>query len=79
MLSDDSTPIWTAFITHFVTSPRWIKDGRSKNIVNLSDLKRHIFSSQYTPDLSPGVHFLDFDLAKGKCLRFRATHKWDID
>ncbi|RMZ76062.1 hypothetical protein DV737_g5008, partial [Chaetothyriales sp. CBS 132003] len=61
------TPIWTAFITHQVTSPTWLERGDRSKRVYLADLKRHIFSSQYTPHIaSSGQHVLAFDTISGE-------------
>jgi hypothetical protein len=64
-----STPIWTAFITHHVTSNRWVKESRRPTCVYLSELKRHVFSSQYTPPDGPAALILDFDKERGKITR----------
>ena len=62
-----NTPIWTAFITHQITSPRWMR--RAKNghpTIYLADLKRHIFSAEYQAHIAAsGEHILDFDVEKG--------------
>ncbi len=63
-----STPVWTAFITNYLTSPLWFKRVSSK-VVCLSELRRHVFSSDYTPHQTRyGDHALEFTTAKGKLL-----------
>ncbi|RMZ81754.1 hypothetical protein DV738_g1980, partial [Chaetothyriales sp. CBS 135597] len=58
-----NTPVWTAFITHQVTSPTWLERADHSKSVYLADLKRHIFSSKYTPHVAAsGQHVLAFDL-----------------
>ncbi|RMD40095.1 hypothetical protein DV735_g5035, partial [Chaetothyriales sp. CBS 134920] len=58
-----NTPVWTAFITHQVTSPTWLERADRSKSVYMVDLKRHIFSSKYTPHVAPGgQHVLAFDL-----------------
>jgi hypothetical protein len=62
-----STPIWTAFITHHITSTRWLKPRVSRTKVQFGDLKKHVFSAQYGSDVArAGAHVLDFDLKSGK-------------
>jgi hypothetical protein len=62
----DSTPIWTAFITHQITSPRWMRRAKDSPTIYLADLKRHIFSSEYRPHIAAsGEHILDFDVLEG--------------
>ncbi|EXJ88007.1 hypothetical protein A1O1_04934 [Capronia coronata CBS 617.96] len=57
------TPIWTAFITHNVTSPTWYRWSKNSSTVYLAELQRRIFSSQYSPHIAAsGEHFLDFEL-----------------
>lgn len=47
------TPVWTAFITHHVSSRRWMRKVGPKTI-HLADLQRYVFSSEYVPQLGPG-------------------------
>ena len=56
------TPVWTAFITHHVASPAWIrKDSYSPKTVYLAELQLYIFTDEYTPQLGPdGAHELKF-------------------
>jgi len=62
-----STPIWTAFITHCITSPTWCRYTENSSTVYLADLRRHVFSSEYTPHVAAnGEHFLDFELVQGR-------------
>ena len=66
MTDDNSTPIWTAFITHSVMSKRWCRRG-GERIVCLGELRRHIFSSEYQPQIAPsGEHILRFDERDGR-------------
>ena len=49
------TPVWTAFITHHITSPSWMRrSGGSAKTVYLLDLQRFIFTNEYSPQLGPG-------------------------
>jgi len=49
------TPVWTAFITHHITSPSWMRRSRgSAKTVYLVDLQRFIFTNEYSPQLGPG-------------------------
>ncbi|KAK5208944.1 hypothetical protein LTR41_005342 [Exophiala xenobiotica] len=58
-------PIWTAFITHHVTSPTWLRRSKNSCVVYLAQLQRHVFSSKYTPHVAAnGEHFLDFELIR---------------
>lgn len=60
------TPVWTAFITHLLVSRTWLI-RRSPALVCLRELRRHIFSSEYDPQLSPGgEHFLKFSFEAGR-------------
>lgn len=57
-------PVWTAFIHHQLTSPSWASKAGSRTIY-LRDLRRHVFSSQYTPQTNTrGEHVLKFTTAK---------------
>ncbi|EXJ86712.1 hypothetical protein A1O3_03665 [Capronia epimyces CBS 606.96] len=59
------TPIWTAFITHSITSPTWYRWTKHSFTVYLAELQRHVFSSQYSPHIAAnGEHFLDFELVQ---------------
>lgn len=53
----DRTPVWTAFITHVITSPDWCKRVDRKTIA-LADLKPHIFSARYKTYLAPSGAFM---------------------
>jgi len=49
------TPVWTAFITHHISSPSWMRRPRgSAKTVYLVDLQRFIFTNDYCPQLGPG-------------------------
>lgn len=62
-----STPIWTAFITHYISSPTWFRRTKNSSTVYLADLQRHVFSSQYSAHIAAnGEHFLDFELVQGR-------------
>jgi hypothetical protein len=62
-----SMPVWTAFITHHITSPSWMRRrSGTSNVVLLADLDRRIFTSEYKPVMdASGAHKLDFILHKG--------------
>lgn len=61
-------PEWTAFITHQVTSRRWMRKVGSKTIY-LADLQPFVFSDDYTPQVeSGGEHELYFLQSRGKKL-----------
>lgn len=61
-----STPIWTAFITHCITSPTWCRYQENSSTVYLAELRRHVFSSEYTPHVAAnGEQLLDFDNIEG--------------
>ena len=69
-MSTHSVPIWTAFITHHVLSPKWLKKSPHPATIHMSDLKRHIFSQDYQPHVAnSGAHVLDFDKTRGKFAR----------
>ncbi|KAK2757351.1 hypothetical protein FQN54_004865 [Arachnomyces sp. PD_36] len=54
------TPVWTAFITHHLLSNTWLRRVSSKTI-HLSELRRTVFSPEYTPQRTPrGEHVLHF-------------------
>lgn len=53
----DRTPVWTAFITHVITSPDWCRRVDRKTVA-LADLKLHIFSARYKPYLAPSGAFM---------------------
>ena len=56
------TPVWTAFITHLISSRTWKwRDSHSPKTVYLADLQRYIFTEEYVPQLGPdGEHELRF-------------------
>ncbi|EXJ75475.1 uncharacterized protein A1O5_02171 [Cladophialophora psammophila CBS 110553] len=57
------TPIWTAFITHKITSPTWFRWSKNSSTVYLAELQRHVFSSEYSPHVrANGEHLLDFEV-----------------
>ncbi|KAH0832510.1 hypothetical protein FOPE_01105 [Fonsecaea pedrosoi] len=59
----DSTPIWTAFITHKITSPSWFRWPKNSSTIYLAELQRHVFSSEYSPHVrANGEHLLDFEV-----------------
>ena len=54
------TPVWTAFITHHILSRSWLVRAGPK-LIYLRDLRRYIFSSEYTPQTTArGEHVLSF-------------------
>ena len=61
-LTKRRTPVWTAFITHQIASPKWMLRPRSnQKIVYLAELQRFVFTNEYNPQLSPeGDHELKF-------------------
>ena len=60
------TPVWTAFITHLISSRTWKwRDSHSPKTVYLADLQRYIFTEEYSPQLGPdGEHELRFKTSK---------------
>lgn len=65
----DRTPVWTAFITHFITSQDWARRIDRKTVA-LADLKLHNFSARYRPVLAPsGAFMLKFE-TKEDCEAF---------
>lgn len=58
-------PVWTAFITHQIHSPLWMKPSGSKTLL-LGDLHRYVFDHEYTPPIAAaGEHDLTFLDAEG--------------
>ena len=58
-------PIWTAFITHQITSPRWMSHD-SPRVVHLAELNRHVFTDEYVPQRTQtGAHELTFIQTRG--------------
>ena len=67
-LTRPRTPVWTAFITHQVTSRTWMKKVDSTTI-HLTELPQFIFTTDYDPQLGPGgEHELCFDDKEGASL-----------
>ena len=59
-------PVWTAFITYQIHSPRWMKRSGGK-VVLLADLYRYIFDTEYSaPIAAGGEHDLTFGDEDGK-------------
>ena len=53
-------PVWTAFITDLVNSPRWLTRPNRK-VIHLTELDRYIFTDDYEQQLGPnGQHELCF-------------------
>ena len=53
-------PVWTAFVTHQITSRTWVSKPASQ-VIHLADLQRYVFVDEYTPQLGPeGQHELKF-------------------
>jgi len=53
----DRTPVWTAFVTHAITSPEWCRQV-DKRTIAVTDLRLHIFSARYKPQLAPSSAFI---------------------
>ncbi|OAP63135.1 hypothetical protein AYL99_02362 [Fonsecaea erecta] len=69
------TPIWTAFITHKITSPSWCRWPKNSSTVYLAELQRHVFSSEYSPHVrANGEHLLDFEVFTGRLSRERVPY-----
>jgi hypothetical protein len=63
---DSRVPVWTAFITNYLRSPVWLTRA-GPDIICLSELRRHIFSSEYVPEQTrEGEHILKFTSDVGK-------------
>jgi hypothetical protein len=53
-------PVWTAFVTHHISSPAWIRWSDSKTLY-VRELRRAIFSPEYVPQRTQrGEHILKF-------------------
>ena len=53
-------PVWTAFITHQITSSTWMSRD-SRRVVHLAELNRHVFTDEYLPQRThTGAHELTF-------------------
>jgi hypothetical protein len=60
------SPVWTAFITTYLRSSRWLKRAGPET-VHLSELRRFCFSSAYVPEQTQhGEHILKFTSDHGK-------------
>ena len=58
-------PVWTAFVTHQIHSPIWMRRASSKTLL-LADLHRYVFDNEYNPPIaSSGEHDLTFKHAEG--------------
>lgn len=53
----DRTPVWTAFITHAIGSPGWCRQV-DRRTVALAELRPHIYSARYRPQLTPSDGFM---------------------
>ncbi|ERF75288.1 hypothetical protein EPUS_00080 [Endocarpon pusillum Z07020] len=54
------TPVWTAFITHYLLSRTWLRRA-GRTLVYIRELRRHVFSSEYMPHMTGrGEHVLKF-------------------
>ena len=61
-------PIWTAFITHQITSSIWMSRV-SRRVVQLAELNRHVFTDEYVPQRThTGAHELNFIHTSGMVL-----------
>ena len=62
-------PVWTAFINHRIAMPLWavlVEPGK----VHINDLQRHIFTSDYQPQMGPmGGSEIVFEQKKGELPR----------
>ena len=59
-------PVWTAFITHQIVSRDWLKIA-SQRVIHLGELKRYVFSPDYTPQrTSRGEAVLNFKTVGGR-------------
>ena len=55
-----NAPVWTAFIHHYLGTRGWLHRG-SARVILLRDLRRHVFSPNYTPQMTDrGEHVLRF-------------------
>ncbi|KKA21291.1 hypothetical protein T310_4667 [Rasamsonia emersonii CBS 393.64] len=53
-------PVWTAFITHHISSPAWLRRVGPK-VIHVSELRRVVFCAEYTPPRTPrGEYILKF-------------------
>lgn len=60
------TPIWTAWITHAITSPTWLQQ-LDRKIILLRALQPHVFSSRYEVErVEDGSYLLQFDSSQGE-------------
>lgn len=58
-------PVWTAFITHHITSPAWLRRVSPK-VLHVSELRRIVFCVEYTPPRTPrGEYILKFTSRSG--------------
>ena len=63
-------PIWTAFITHQITSSIWMSRV-SPRVVHLAELNRHVFTDDYKPQRThTGAHELTFIQTRGMVFLF---------
>lgn len=70
--------MWTAFITQYLGTPRWIRRPESKVVV-LRELPQTIFmfAADYTPQkTSRGEHILQFTNRAGKYLYVRVPEQY---
>lgn len=59
-------PVWTAFITHHISSSAWLRRPEPKTIY-VRELRRAIFSSEYAPPKTQrGEHILQFTSRSGR-------------
>ena len=66
MIASSRTPIWTAFVTNSLLSSLWLR--RSGSTIYLSGMRRHVFTSEYTPmQTMRGEQILEFTTTHGKC------------
>lgn len=74
-LTRSSTPVWTAFITHYVASRTWCQK-LERNAICLRELRPHNFSNDYEFQRLPnGAFVLNFETRRG--MRFWTCCEWN--
>jgi hypothetical protein len=59
-------PVWTAFVTHHISSPAWLRWSDPKTLY-VRELRRAIFSAEYAPPRTQrGEHILKFASRSGR-------------
>ena len=68
-------PIWTAFITHQITSSTWMSRVGPR-VIHLAELNRHVFTDEYVPQRThTGAHELNFIQTRGMIV-FLSSFFW---